>query len=75
MNDVLRMWVVTREPADLPGVRFAARLWEIGPKLSEPTAILLTAPSLDIIRECLPPDLYCLDRAAEDDPAIVEVWL
>jgi hypothetical protein len=75
MNDVLRMWVITREPADLPGVRFAARLWEIGPKLSEPTAILLTAPRLDIIRECLPPGLYCLDRAPDDDPAIVEVWL
>jgi hypothetical protein len=73
--EILRMWVITREPRDLPGVAFAARLWEIGPGHSKPTPALLTGSDLDSIRACLPGGLYRLNRFDGDDPAIVEVWL
>ena len=76
MTDNVEMWTIVRNPADLPGVAYSARLWLIEPGgLSTATDRLLTAPTLDQLRAMLPPGLYRLDRFADDEAAIVETWL
>lgn len=66
----LHIWTVYQNTRDYPG-QFVARRW----LNDSPTDTLLTAPSLLELRGLLPPDLYRLPRAPEDDPCIVEVWL
>jgi hypothetical protein len=66
------MWVIYDKPLDYP-TQFVARLWDA--MTSKPTATFMIAPSLDDLRLMLPPDLHRLDRMAQDDPCIVEVWL
>lgn len=65
----LSIWVVYNSPADFPG-RFVARKWLNDVATSE----LVQAESLEALRELLPPGLYCLPRAQEDDAVIVESW-
>lgn len=72
----LRLWCVTHRPSDLPGVEYAARRWELAVDgVHHATADVLTGSSLAAVREQLPPGLTRLERAPDDDPVIVEVWL
>jgi hypothetical protein len=71
----LGIWTVTRDPTDLPGVAFAARLHIVEGGGSYPTHQLVTGQTLDDVRSQLPPGLYCLGRDPADDAAIVESWI
>ena len=41
----------------------------------EVTSDMITAQTIERLRELLPPGLERLERDPEDDPSIVEVWL
>lgn len=71
----MSQWVVYRHPRDYPE-KFVLRRWDItrGHVLIATDEVAL-ADTLELIREAVPPGLYCLKRFAEDDPRIVEVWL
>ena len=76
MDDSLKIWTVIRDPSDLPGVAFCARQWVIAPGgTSTPMETVLVAPTLDALREMLPPGLVKLARSPHDEPAIVESWI
>lgn len=69
----LSMWTVYDHPSDMPDA-FVARMWLVGPEVRA-TGSVLTADTLEALRDKLPPGLACLPRRPDDDPAIVEVWL
>ena len=73
LREHLPMWVIYYDPSDYPGL-WVARLHV---SLPEPMAtnVVLTASSLDAIREQIPDDLMPFGRHSADDPKIVEVWL
>ena len=73
-NDRLNIWTVYDHPRDQPDV-FVARRFEIGHEHAGPTGDVLTAPTLEELREKLPAGLVCITRQDGDDPAIVESWL
>jgi hypothetical protein len=71
------MWVVCDKPADFPESA-TARLWEVGAAGATATESLIVAPNLDALRGLLleaAPGTVRLERAEEDDPVIVEVWV
>ena len=71
----LRMWTVYERPKDYPD-DYVARLWEVDANGPRPTASIVIAPSLEIVRdEMMQMGLVMLTRSPEDDPAIVETWL
>jgi hypothetical protein len=74
---LLPMWVVYRSPRDYPG-SWVARLWHVTRSKLESdwwTRTVLVAPTHEQLVAALPPGLYRMPRAPDDDPAIVEVWL
>jgi hypothetical protein len=71
----LEMWTITHRPRDLPGIEYAARLHLVRAGEIQTTDRLLTAASLEALRDALPPGLFRLHRFPEDDDAIVETWL
>jgi hypothetical protein len=82
---ILLMWSVSHGTSDL-GDGYAARPFLVNPAgTSAPHLHLpagtfalrvhLIADTLDALREQLPSCLVRIDRAAGDDPTIVEVWL
>lgn len=70
MSAPLSIWTVYRNPTDYPGLYVARRF-----ELDRPTDDIRTAPSLEALRDLLPPGLYRLPRRDEDEPQIVEIWL
>jgi hypothetical protein len=66
----LYLWVVYRHPADFPN-DYVARAWDG----EDATGIGYAAPTLEAVRELLPPGLHRLDRNPLDDAVIVETWL
>jgi hypothetical protein len=72
---VLRMFTVYDHPLDYPHdyvVRGACIFpGRVQPDLT-PFAI---HPSLEAVRDALPPGLSCIPRHPDDDPAVLEVWL
>lgn len=64
------LWVIYDHPRDMPEY-FVARKW----LTDQPTEVVLTADSLDALRDLLPHGLNPIPRHANDDPNIVEVWL
>ena len=73
--DTLSMWTVYDHPKDYPRDFVARR--SIIERLGRTfvTNDVIIAPSLDEVRELLPPGLYRLDPMPGDEPQIVEVWL
>ena len=71
----LSMWTVYKRPRDYPRDFVARRsvITKIGKQ--EITDDVVVAPTLDEVRELIPPGLYRLDRMPGDLPHIVEVWL
>ena len=66
----LPIWTVYDSPRDLPG-RYVARLFV----MDKATTKVITAPTLEAVRNLLPAGLTCLERNPQDDPMIVETWL
>lgn len=72
----ITMYTIYDHPSDYPNV-FVARRWVI-PRDNTPAypeLDVLTADTLDELRQKMPPDFTCIRRDANDDPKIVEVWL
>jgi hypothetical protein len=70
-DDELPIWTVYDHPRDYPH-GFIARKF----LLDQPTDEIITAPTLDEIREAMwQRGLTCLKRAPGDDPVIVETWI
>lgn len=71
----LPIWTVYDHPKDYP-TQLVARLWKL---TGEPTPIVLTADTLDALREAIQDAtdfvLTPLPRQPHDDPCIVETWL
>ncbi len=73
--DVLYLWTVYDHPADMPDL-FVARRWWISYGTAGSTNETITSPHLHHVRAALAGEgLTRIDRAAADDPVIVEVWL
>ncbi len=71
------MWVIYVRPADMPGVDYVARRWEIQQGVPAPVATdTIRHGTLIQLREhFFSQGLYRLARYEADDPAIVECWL
>jgi hypothetical protein len=68
------VWTIcTPGTTDLPG-RWTARLHFWLPE-ARVTNVVLDAPTLELVREMLPPGLTCLSRDPGDHPVIVETWI
>lgn len=73
-NHRLDVWTVYDSPADYPG-EIVARRFEVRAGASAPTADILLAPTVDIMRLRLERrGLVNLGRQPGDEPHIVEAW-
>lgn len=70
----LSIWNVYDHPSDFPE-GFLARRAEISPGWVQHTNDILTAETLQDLRDLLPYGLTMLPRNENEDPVIVEVWL
>lgn len=69
----LAIWTIIERPSDYPD-EFIARKWIVAEGVAAPTGDIVTGPTLQSVRDQIPPGLYCFTRAPEDDPNIVESW-
>jgi hypothetical protein len=67
-------WTIYDHPLDAP-LGYVLRSWLIGRDRGIPNLISCGSTDLRLLRDTLPPGLYNLGRYAEDDPAILEVWI
>lgn len=76
MKDALPIWTVYERPTDYPQ-GFVARMHVVGRNAEEsgPTATAYFGPTLESVRQQLPPGLVCLGREPADEPQIVESWV
>lgn len=72
---VIDLIVVYDHPSDYPD-EYVARMHRV---FSDGDAIVTEAlaisADLDTVRAAIPPGFYCIGRAREDDPVILEVWI
>jgi hypothetical protein len=70
------MWTVYDHPLDYPE-KFVARRWDVDANGLKPSASIIVASDLEILRDILQFELglTMLMRSPEDDPKIVETWL
>ena len=69
----LVVWTIYDRPADFPD-SVVARRWLLTVDGLAP-ADFLVAPSIDAVRQLIPPGLVCITRDPADDPHVVESWL
>ena len=74
-SESLRLWVIYRNPKDLPQFPFVVRIHEVKGGAHGPTGVAWGAQTLDDARSVIPPGLFCMNRDPADDPVIVESWL
>ncbi len=74
MSAPLRMYVVTRNPTDFPGL-YVAREQVIDARGVTPTSWHVVGASLEEVRAQIPPGLFRIARDPSDDAVIVETWL
>jgi hypothetical protein len=71
----LIQYAIYDHPSDFPE-HFVVRQWHVNDDGDITPALWCdVAKSLDAARALLPPGLLRLERLANDDPVIVEVWL
>jgi hypothetical protein len=70
----LDIWTIYDRPRDFPDC-FVARCFTIGEGAIERAKYVITAPTLEEIREMIPWGLALLPRSPNDDPNIVESWI
>lgn len=68
----LPQFVIYNSPSDYPG-KYVVRMWLIGHKMG-PTNMVVVVDDLKQARDLLPPGMFCMERAPEDDDKIVETW-
>jgi hypothetical protein len=73
MDNYLAIWTVYDNPKDFPGL-FVARKSEARKGLVLHTHEVLTATTLEELRELIPTGLFCAPRDPSDEPQIVECW-
>lgn len=69
----MNMWTIYFSPKDAPG-RYVVRRWHIGVGVATAHEAHISE-TLEGVRGVVPPGMYRLERHADDDPVIVEVWL
>jgi hypothetical protein len=76
MSDRLEMFVVYDNPSDNPG-KFVVRRWPdcLAPVPMPEATPMIVCDALDVARAAIPPWAVRLERNADDDPAICEVWV
>lgn len=76
--DSFPVWTIYDHPSDYPAC-FVARMFIMFDGKSTATAKVLTANTLTAVRRevmsAMPHLPDCIDRAANDDPVIVECWV
>lgn len=72
--NALRVWTIYDHPRDYPE-GFMARLFMVHPGGYGPRNVAFYGPTLESVRNQLPPGLYNLGRQPEDEPHIVETWI
>jgi hypothetical protein len=70
----MNQWVVYFNPKDYPG-KYVVRRWRIAQGSAEAAKEATVHDSLEEARAAIPPGLYPLERFADDDRVIVEVWI
>lgn len=68
----LLVWTICKHPKDMPDM-FTARPHST--RARAPCDFVLRHPTLDGVRELLPPGLTYMKRDPSDDPVIVETWI
>jgi hypothetical protein len=74
LSDYLQIWTVYEWPDDYPD-GYVARLFLVGKDRNGPTTQAFYGPTLQSVRDQLPPGLARLPREPNDEAQIVEVWL
>ena len=72
-DNYLSVWTVYDNPLDFPGL-FVARKSVTHKGAVLHTHEVLTASTLQELRELIPPGLFCMPRDPSDEPQIVECW-
>lgn len=71
---LLNLWTVYERPRDYPH-GYIARRYEVHAGGAQVRSNdVRTGPTLQSVRQQLPPGLYCQPRHPGDDPVIVETW-
>jgi hypothetical protein len=70
----LTIWTIYDHPRDYPH-GYVIRPWTIGNKGPMVPGEAATAADLDTARTLIPDGLYRMERAPDDDPAIIETWM
>lgn len=73
-KNYLSVWTVFDHPTDYPEV-FIARKWLLISGVAVATSETVTGPTLQSVRDKIPPGLHRFPRSPEDDVYIVESWL
>lgn len=71
---LLEMFIVYERPRDFPG-HYVLRRWVVQRGGSRPTDDFVLEPTLEKIREHVPPHCVRLERDPNDEAHIVETWL
>lgn len=74
-NIMMTQYTIYDHPADYPD-DYVVRQWHIVKGMDEPVAgFCISLPSLEHVRQCVPPGLTQTMRHPEDDPYILETWV
>ena len=74
-DDSMDIWVLCKHPTDYPD-KYTARRHVANAAGYGPTSDVIVDDNIDNLRvQMLERGLICIDRAAGDDPVIVESWL
>jgi hypothetical protein len=74
LDDPLEIWTIYEKPSDWP-VGWVTRCFKILPGGKSEPGEAFFCMTLEDARKCVPPTLYRMERAPEDDPVIVETWI
>lgn len=72
-GNYLAIWTIYFRPANRPEIYIAHKALAIEGQVV-PTGQTLSAPTLEALRDKLPPGLFPMGRADCDAPDIVETW-
>ncbi len=73
LRDVLTIWTIAGLPRELPRAYSLTPVYVFeGEATPGPARVF---PSLEVARASVPPGCVRLERAVDDDPTILEVWM